>query len=384
MGSQFLESVLADRNYTGAGSFTRFDGTLRSVHVDTEPKVIRKLLNSELGKCIIRRESAISGKRGCGSNWGCGFHDCNVLDKTLEVVRREVEGCDYYSGCVLFHSLSGGTGSGLTSRLVERIRDEYPLHHIMSIAIAPHWTGESPLQDYNTALCVHHLQSNVDAVIVFNNDTVLQTLDVGSNGSSVHELNTVIASNLCGCFLPVESKVAFGIEPWELFRSCCPIPELKFVNVYQKISRNLHASWYETSKLLCKQAASSCSGHKPRTISSLAVARGHTGPTFIHDLERVRLQLNTYLQHVHWNPFPLDFWVEPYRKQERSTKSLTVASNSNVMARYLSRVLEVAEGKFSSKAYLHWYFQYGCEENDFEQAFDCLRNIVNNYEHFTM
>jgi hypothetical protein len=325
----------------------------------------------------------ICGQRGCGSNWGCGFYDNNILvERTVEAVRKEVEGCDYYTGCLLFHSLSGGTGSGLTSCLVEEIREEYPLHHIISIAVAPHWTGESPLQDYNTALCVNHLQSNVDAVMIFNNDTLLQTLDV-FDGSSFDELNAVIASNLCGCFLPVHSRVAFVTEPWELFSSCCPIPELKFVNVHQKISRNSRTSWLETSKHLCKQVKTSWSGHKPRTISSLAVARGHT-KEFIHDLDQVKLQLNACLQHVHWNPFPLDIWVEPYREQERSAKSLTVVSNSNVMAKYLSRVLEVAKGKFLSKAYLHWYFRYGCEENDFEQAFNCLGNIVNNYEHFTM
>ena len=52
----------------------------------------------------------------------------------------------------MMHSLSGGTGSGLGSRLIEALRDEYGLSHLMSCAFAPHASGESPLQHYNSLL----------------------------------------------------------------------------------------------------------------------------------------------------------------------------------------------------------------------------------------
>ena len=56
------------------------------------------------------------------------------------------------------HSLTGGTGSGLGSHLVESIRDTYPLAHILSVAVSPHVSGDSPLQSYNSLLSLAALQ----------------------------------------------------------------------------------------------------------------------------------------------------------------------------------------------------------------------------------
>lgn len=58
----------------------------------------------------------------------------------------------------MIHSLTGGTGSGLGSHLVERIRDAYPLAHIMSVVVSPHASGDSPLQHYNSLLSLASLQ----------------------------------------------------------------------------------------------------------------------------------------------------------------------------------------------------------------------------------
>lgn len=94
----------------------------------------------------------------------------SLLDKTIEALRlfftniwfnqnrKEVESCDYFSGCVVSHSIGGGTGSGLGSHIIEEIRTNYPLNHILSISIVPFATGESPLQNYNSLLTLTWLQ----------------------------------------------------------------------------------------------------------------------------------------------------------------------------------------------------------------------------------
>merc|ERR1712142_690522 len=42
------------------------------------------------------------------------------------VVRKEAEGCDCLQGFQLTHSLGGGTGSGMGTLLISKIREEYP------------------------------------------------------------------------------------------------------------------------------------------------------------------------------------------------------------------------------------------------------------------
>eukprot|EP01050_Picozoa_sp_SAG11_P048930 SAG11_NODE_26459_length_345_cov_0.609756_1_plen_59_part_10 len=47
---------------------------------------------------------------------------------------------------MLLHSLAGGTGSGLGSRLATELRERYPLNYRTTHTIAPFAHGESPLQ----------------------------------------------------------------------------------------------------------------------------------------------------------------------------------------------------------------------------------------------
>lgn len=41
------------------------------------------------------------------------------------MLRKRAEAADYFRGAFLFHSLAGGTGSGLGSRLIESYRDNF-------------------------------------------------------------------------------------------------------------------------------------------------------------------------------------------------------------------------------------------------------------------
>ena len=49
-----------------------------------------------------------------------------LVDSVLDVVRKESESCDCLQGFQLTHSLGGGTGSGMGTHLISKIREEYP------------------------------------------------------------------------------------------------------------------------------------------------------------------------------------------------------------------------------------------------------------------
>ncbi|MEE6467565.1 hypothetical protein FKM82_007304 [Ascaphus truei] len=186
----------------------------------------------------------------------CSDTEKSLLHMTMESFRKEVERRDCYSGTVLLHSLCGGTGSGLGARLCEEIRDTYPAGHILSVAVAPHGTGETPLQHYNSLLCLAWLQRYTDGVLLFQNDEVMRrvaaekkalTMSGAQPAVSMTAMNTHIASCLAGLFYPInmlktESGVSIGIEPWEIIRSVCPMSTMKFLHTSQ-ICRRGTAFW---------------------------------------------------------------------------------------------------------------------------------------------
>lgn len=133
--------------------------------IDSEPKVIKSIPNV---KNYVYEQS------GCGNNWATGYSSIHLLKKSLQLIRREIEKHEYIEGIIVLHSLGGGTGSGLGSHLIEKIRSLYPDIYILSIAIFPFSHGETPLQYYNTCLSISHLQKYADGVLMFMNDELIK------------------------------------------------------------------------------------------------------------------------------------------------------------------------------------------------------------------
>ncbi len=80
----------------------------------------------------------------------------------LESLRHEIERCDVFAGLMLVSSTAGGTGSGLGSRLIERVRDEYGAACcIGSALVCPFQAGETPLQSYNSLLTLRYVHTCV-------------------------------------------------------------------------------------------------------------------------------------------------------------------------------------------------------------------------------
>ncbi|KAH1178010.1 hypothetical protein KIL84_011712 [Mauremys mutica] len=59
--------------------------------------------------------------------------------------------------------------------------------------------------------------------------------------------------------------------------------------------------------------------------------------------------------------------------------SLTVCANHSSSAELLQQVVARAEAMYKTNAYLHWYWRYGCEEEDFQQAFETLCSVADDY-----
>ena len=81
----------------------------------------------------------------------------------LDVVRKEAEGCDCLQGFQITHSLGGGTGAGMGTLLISKIREEYPDRVMLTFSIVPSpKVSDTVVEPYNCTLSVHQLVENSD------------------------------------------------------------------------------------------------------------------------------------------------------------------------------------------------------------------------------
>uniref|UniRef100_A0ACB8FW14 Uncharacterized protein n=1 Tax=Sphaerodactylus townsendi TaxID=933632 RepID=A0ACB8FW14_9SAUR len=76
---------------------------------------------------------------GAGNNWAKGHYTegAELVDSVLDVIRKESKSCDCLQGFQLTHSLGGGTGSGMGTLLISKIREEYPDRIMNTFSVMP-------------------------------------------------------------------------------------------------------------------------------------------------------------------------------------------------------------------------------------------------------
>eukprot|EP01083_Nonionella_stella_P159025 518325_1 len=79
------------------------------------------------GPCaqLFRPDNFVFGQSGAGNNWAKGQYTdgAELIDSVLDVVRKEVESCDCLQRFQITHSLGGGSGSGMGTLLISKIRE---------------------------------------------------------------------------------------------------------------------------------------------------------------------------------------------------------------------------------------------------------------------
>jgi len=110
----------------------------RSVLVDLEPGTMDSVRSGKLGK-LFKPDNFVFGQSGAGNNWAKGHYTegAELVDSVLDVIRKEAESSDCLQGFQLNHSLGGGTGSGLGTLLLMKIKEEFPDRILSSFSVAP-------------------------------------------------------------------------------------------------------------------------------------------------------------------------------------------------------------------------------------------------------
>lgn len=119
----------------------------------------------------------------------------------MDCVRKLAEFCDSIQGFQLAHSLGGGTGSGLGSLLISKIREEYPDRLVSSYSILPSpKVSDTITEPYNATLSFHHLIDIADASVCIDNEALYNICyNVLKHFTPTYnDLNRLVATTMSG------------------------------------------------------------------------------------------------------------------------------------------------------------------------------------------
>lgn len=379
----------------------------KAILVDTEEKVVNKICKDASASWIYRTSNVVcQSGGGSANNWAYGYtiNSRRLSSAVLNVTRQEIEKLDHSQGFLLLLSSAGGTGSGIGSRMIELLREEYETKPIVAAIVLPFTFGEVCTQNYNTILTLAKFSDRADLSVLFENEQMhsMCTSLLKNSNTTLRDMNSVISEKLLAVFQPSNnsrcnmnfllSKIAahpnfrfvtikstphtpatsLQYEPmhkWEVY-----IRHLKQTLRVSKSQAELTDAQLKTpnptlSKTIMSHVYSPC-------VSNVLVTRGKSMDNDVVALEDLQKR-HLYPEWTILNSFT---HLHQERRFLNRDKFLTLISNNSEMHRPLDVYLDKAWSSYKCAAFLHQYKQFGLEDDDFLQAFAKVENVVQEYK----
>ena len=143
----------------------------RACLVDTETGVLDETMRGPL-RDLFDTKQIVTDVSGAGNNWAHGYYDygSKYSDSILELIRRQAELCDSLQSFFLMHSLGGGTGSGLGTRTLAMLSDEYNgVYKFCTSVLQSEGDNDVVVAPYNTvSSCALRRAINRCSICAFN------------------------------------------------------------------------------------------------------------------------------------------------------------------------------------------------------------------------
>ncbi|XP_012675041.2 tubulin beta chain-like [Clupea harengus] len=408
IGSKFWEVIIDEHGINPAGYFTGDSSVQlervnvyfnepstnkyvpRSIMVDLEPGTMDSVRSGHLGN-LFSPDNYIFGQNGAGNNWAKGHYTegSELVDEIMDRVRKESEGCDWLQGFQFLHSLGGGTGSGLGTLLISKVREEYPDRMMSSFSVLPSpKVSDTVVEPYNAMLSVHQLLDNTDVTFCFDNealyDICFRTLKLPA--PTYGDLNHLVSATMSGVTTCLRYPGQLNADLRKLAVNMTPFPRLHFfMPGFAPLTprgsmkyRALTLSELTHEMFSGKNMMTACDPCRGRYLTVAAVFRGHMSMKEV-DEQMLNMQHKHSSYFVDW--LPSNVTVSACNVAPRGLKiSSTFIGNSTAIQEIFKRISGQFTAMFRRRAFLHWYTGEGMDEMEFTEAESDVHDLVAEYQ----
>merc|ERR1711968_70876 len=364
----------------------------RAILMDLEPGTMDSVRAGPFGQ-LFRPDNFVFGQTGAGNNWAKGHYTegAELIDSVLDVVRKEAESCDCLQGFQITHSLGGGTGSGMGTLLISKIREEYPDRMMLTYSVFPSpKVSDTVVEPYNTILSIHQLIENADESVVLDNealyDLCFSKLKIKTPNFS--DLNQLVGNAMSGITSCIRFAGQLNSDLRKLAVNLIPFPRLHFFNIsFAPLVDEASAS---QTKLDCKSVTEAMFDPKMMMMAPdvregkyLTVSVQYRGNLSSKDVDEqvLNMQMKNSGYFVEWIPNNVKSSMCNIPNAGYNTCG-TLMGNCTAMKLLFTRILDQFSQLYSVKAYLHWYTGEGMDEMEFQEAESNVTDLVAEYTQY--
>uniref|UniRef100_A0A0N4ZX25 Tubulin alpha chain n=1 Tax=Parastrongyloides trichosuri TaxID=131310 RepID=A0A0N4ZX25_PARTI len=212
---------------TGSGKFVP-----RAIFVDLEPTVIGEIRNGDYKK-LFHPEQMITGKEDAANNYARGNYTVGkeLIAPTMDRLSKVADNCDGLQGFLVFHSFGGGTGSGFTSLLMERLSIDYGKKSKLEFSVYPApQVSTAVVEPYNSILTTHSTLEHSDCSFMVDNEAIYDICRRNLNVArpSYANLNRLISQIVSSITASLRFDGALNVDLNEFQTNLVPYPRIHF------------------------------------------------------------------------------------------------------------------------------------------------------------
>nr|Q9GSR5.1 RecName: Full=Tubulin beta chain; AltName: Full=Beta-tubulin [Encephalitozoon intestinalis]AAG15252.1 beta tubulin [Encephalitozoon intestinalis] len=364
----------------------------RAVLIDLEPGTMDAVRQGPFGE-LFRPDNFVFGQSGAGNNWAKGHYTegAELIDSVMDVVRKEAESSDCLQGFQITHSLGGGTGAGMGTLLLSKIREDFPDRMICTFSVVPSpKVSDTVVEPYNATLSIHQLVENADETFCIDNealyDMCFRTLKLNNPGYG--DLNHLVSLVMSGVTTCLRFPGQLNAYLRKLAVNMIPFPRLHFFVVgFAPLTAvgTQKFKTYSVSELTqqmfdSKNMMTACDPKKGRYLTVAAMFRGKISMKDVDEQMSMVQSKNSSL-FVEWIPSNVKTAVCDIAPTGLEM-SATFVGNTTSIQELFKRISDQFTVMFRRKAFLHWYTGEGMDEMEFSEAESNMNDLLSEYQQY--